>query len=78
MLRKLTRKIGFDLGKLPLSIRKYGNTSSASIPLTICSELTKEKPKDVLLVGMGAGLATGVAKINISEVINLGVLSLDL
>jgi 3-oxoacyl-[acyl-carrier-protein] synthase III len=78
MLRKLTRKIGFTFEQMPLSINKYGNTSSASIPLTICSELVNNEIKDVLLVGMGAGLATGIGRINMSGLRNVGVIEIDL
>jgi 3-oxoacyl-[acyl-carrier-protein] synthase-3 len=78
MLRKLARKIGFEFDKMPLSITRYGNTSSASIPLTICSELAEQDKNEVLLVGMGAGLATGIAKINIKNTIVHNVFSMDL
>ena len=51
----------FDKAKTPYSIRKYGNTSSASIPLTIVSELYEAYPerKNVILSGFGAGLSWG-------------------
>jgi 3-oxoacyl-[acyl-carrier-protein] synthase III len=80
MLRKLARKIGFDLNKMPISINKYGNTSSASIPLNICSEIDKKEMKNLkmLLIGMGAGLSTGIASINTSETDSFGVHEVDL
>lgn len=81
MLRKLARKIDFPLDKVPISINKYGNTSSVSIPLNICSELSNDIVKEssrLLLCGMGAGLSTGLASINISNCYNVGVLEIDL
>ena len=80
MLRKLARKIGFDLTKMPLSINKFGNTSSASIPLNICSEIKDMYLKDLklLLIGMGAGLSTGVASINLNNTKSFGVIEADL
>lgn len=81
MLRKLARKINFPLEKVPMSIGKYGNTSSASIPLNICSELNEEitqKSTDLLLCGMGAGLSTGIASININNCYCPGVLEVKL
>ncbi len=68
MLRQMARKIGFDKTQLPFSIQEYGNTSSVSIPLTIASN------KEVwgfdglcLLVGMGAGLSTGIVSVDLSS-----------
>jgi 3-oxoacyl-[acyl-carrier-protein] synthase III len=80
MLRKLGRKIGFDLNKMPISINKYGNTSSASIPLNICSEISNRDidRQKLLLVGMGAGLSTGIASINTSGTRLFGVAEADL
>lgn len=80
MLRKLARKIGFDLNKMPLSITKFGNTCSASIPLNICSELNLNNLPELkmLLIGMGAGLSTGVASITTAGTKSFGVLEVDL
>jgi len=57
------KKLKFDSGKVPYSIDRYGNTSSASIPLTIVSELEKKltDEKSVVLCGFGAGLSWGTA-----------------
>lgn len=80
MLRKLARKIGFDLNKVPISINKFGNTSSASIPLNICSELHLDNLESLklLLIGMGAGLSTGLAKIDTKNTKSFGVSFVDL
>lgn len=64
--------------KTPYSMDKYGNTSSASIPLTIVSEMVDpENYKNrecVIMSGFGAGLSWGTAMVslvdtNISELI---------
>lgn len=79
MLKKLTKKIGFDFNKdVPISINKFGNTSSVSVPLTIASELKDKGIGQSLLIGMGAGLATGVASINLNGLKNYGVIEKDL
>lgn len=59
----------FDKAKTPYSIRKYGNTSSASIPLTIVSELHDAYPerKNVILSGFGAGLSWGSVLLDLEE-----------
>ena len=57
----------FDKAKTPYSIRKYGNTSSASIPLTIASELYDgyQDRENVILSGFGAGLSWGSVLLNL-------------
>ncbi|OIJ10452.1 3-oxoacyl-ACP synthase [Anaerobacillus alkalilacustris] len=48
--------------KMAKSVHKYGNTSAASIPMTLVDELKNGKIKDgdiVVLVGFGAGLTWG-------------------
>lgn len=60
----------FDKTKVPYCIRKYGNTSSTSVPLTIVSELDckLEKGNKVIMAGFGAGLSWGVALMPIGDV----------
>lgn len=55
------KKLKFDPEKVPYCIGRFGNTSSASVPLTIVSEL-KDRLKDgdkVVMCGFGAGLSWG-------------------
>jgi 3-oxoacyl-[acyl-carrier-protein] synthase-3 len=79
MLRKLSKKLNFNAEKVPLSIHRYGNTSSVSIPLNICSELNQvlNNPKSCMLIGMGAGLSTGIAKVTIGPATWYGVKEVD-
>ena len=47
---------------MSVSVDKYGNTSAASIPLSIAQELENGKIKDddvLVLVGFGGGLTWG-------------------
>jgi len=64
-----TKWLKFDKNKTPYCIRKYGNTSSASIPLTIASELKDGYPqrKNVVLSGFGAGLSWGSVLLDLSK-----------
>lgn len=57
------KKLKFNPEKVPYCIQKYGNTSSASIPLTIVSELQGklDEPANVIMCGFGAGLSWGTA-----------------
>lgn len=76
-IRKMLR---VEQEKVPYSIRKYGNTSSASIPLTIVSELrekvTTGKYK-MLLAGFGVGLSWGSTIIETDSIICPEVLEID-
>lgn len=78
MLKKLAKAIGFNhKTQMPVCMNKYGNTSSVSIPLTISSELS-EPVGQSLLIGMGAGLASGIADITLEGLQNFGVMEKDL
>ncbi len=56
-----SKKLKIDVSRTPYSLRCFGNTSSASIPLTIVSEMKDAYPKRerVILSGFGAGLSWG-------------------
>jgi 3-oxoacyl-[acyl-carrier-protein] synthase-3 len=57
------KKLKFDSEKVPYSIDRFGNTSAASIPLTIVSELYNQlnDSKQIVICGFGAGLSWGAA-----------------
>jgi 3-oxoacyl-[acyl-carrier-protein] synthase-3 len=63
------RKLKVDAEKVPYCIGKYGNTSSASVPLTICSELGQEikSNEKVVMCGFGAGLSWGTALVSFGK-----------
>ena len=60
MLKHLLKKSGFKSEQVPVSMEKFGNTSGASIPLSICA-LPQKDYKNTLLVGFGVGLSWGIA-----------------
>lgn len=59
MNESVRKKMKIDKSKVPYSIHKYGNTSSASIPLTIVSALKNDlqTPKTLFLSGFGVGFS---------------------
>ena len=62
MNEKIRKKLKLPKEKAPYSIDKFGNTSPASIPLTIVSELGNIFPyskKQILACGFGVGLSWG-------------------
>lgn len=63
MIDFIIRRLKFDPEKVPFCLLKYGNTSCASIPLTIVSELESKLggEKKLLLSAIGAGWSFGTA-----------------
>ncbi len=60
------QRLELPVEKMSKVIHKYGNTSSASIPIALCEEVEAGKIKDgdlIILVGFGAGLTWGAAAI---------------
>jgi 3-oxoacyl-[acyl-carrier-protein] synthase-3 len=55
----LSRKMGYGNGFVPSTLQNYGNTASASIPLTICSYFsgTEIIQQNLLLCGFGIGFS---------------------
>lgn len=59
---QITAHLGIDADKVPTNIARYGNTSSASIPILMEELVSQGKLKGgqrVLAVGFGAGLTWG-------------------
>jgi len=62
MNETIRKQLKLDPKKVPFSLKDYGNTSSASIPLTIVAELAnkvKDNELTLLLSGFGVGLSWG-------------------
>lgn len=62
MMESIRKKMKINADKFPINIDRFGNTSSASIPLAIVTELQeklKEKPLKLLLSGFGVGFSWG-------------------
>jgi 3-oxoacyl-[acyl-carrier-protein] synthase-3 len=59
MNETIRKKLKFPLEKTPYSLREFGNTSSASIPLTLVThaQQTPMKDKRLLLASFGVGLS---------------------
>ena len=63
MMDFFVKKLKINSTQVPYCIHKYGNTSSASIPLTIASELAGQLSgkHSLMMSGFGAGLSWGSA-----------------
>jgi len=68
------KKLKLPLEKLPMSIGEFGNTSSASIPLTIVARLDEEKLKAaeyLMFSGYGAGLSWGTSILGLKKLLSI-------
>jgi 3-oxoacyl-[acyl-carrier-protein] synthase-3 len=62
MNESIRKKLGIPAEKCPYSMNEYGNTSSASVPLTINHAIRKEmenRKVSMVLSGFGVGLSWG-------------------
>jgi 3-oxoacyl-[acyl-carrier-protein] synthase-3 len=68
MLDYLAKRMQITPDKMPLSLEHFGNTSSASIPLTITQSLKGDLEtgrKRLILAGFGVGFSWGAAALDI-------------
>ena len=62
IMESARERLGLPIEKMSKTIHKYGNTSSASIPLSLNEEVKNGKVKDddmIVMVGFGGGLTWG-------------------
>ena len=68
MLNKIFENLNISLKTRLFSIKKYGNTSSASIPITISSSLSGKKiNQPVILAGFGAGFSFAACIVRLNK-----------
>jgi len=68
---KIAKKLKFPADKVPYTIEFYGNTGSASIPLTMAHRFSQGGPAGegrCLVSGFGVGLSWGVARMSVKGV----------
>ncbi|HEX4197793.1 MAG TPA: ketoacyl-ACP synthase III [Caulobacteraceae bacterium] len=64
MLNHIAKKAGVGAERTPINIDRYGNTSSASIPLVLTTDLASRltaEPMRLLMAGFGVGYSWGGA-----------------
>lgn len=80
MLEHIRKKIKLKPEKMPISIDRYGNTSSASIPMTITDCMNNEKctgKKHLITSGFGIGLSWGIADFSLDAEDVLPIIETD-
>ena len=74
MIESISRELGIKKEQVLFSISDYGNTSSASIPLTLCKNRHKISfSKKTCILGFGAGFSYAAAVIDLknSKILNI-------
>lgn len=72
MIKKIVKKLKVDMGIVPIGLKDYGNTTSASIPLTIVSQCASDystKKQKTICCGFGTGLSWASAYFETNEII---------
>ena len=69
IVKALERVLRLPKEKVPLSMQEFGNTTSSSIPLTLCLEKEKNNiaPNKVVMCAFGNGMACAGATLNLSN-----------
>lgn len=72
MLDYLRKKLNIKKQQMPIAIKQYGNTGSASIPLALChhrDNFNKDFLNKVIFSGFGAGLSWGSVATSLCDTI---------
>ena len=80
MVTHLAKMMRLPLPKVPFSLKDYGNTSSASSPLTIKSELgeaVRTRPLKLLMAGFGVGYSWGACTATLGPMVSPPVILVD-
>ncbi len=72
MNEKIRNKLKLDEAKVPYSLQEYGNTSCASIPLTLvtrCADKLKNEHVNHIACGFGVGLSWGAMNYETDKIV---------
>lgn len=79
LCEKIRMKLKVDAAKTPYNIAEFGNTSGATVPLLMVTELGDElrsRPLNLLCTGFGVGLSWGTAHITTDRIVVPELMSL--
>jgi 3-oxoacyl-[acyl-carrier-protein] synthase-3 len=68
----IRKKLDLDEARVPSSLPDFGNTSGASIPVTITARIREQldgKPAKLLLCGFGIGLSWGSCLVDVADAV---------
>lgn len=69
IIKNIAKRVGMPMEKVPVSLDRFGNTSGASVPLTIVDKYgTCDESRDVRMLtsGYGVGLSWGVMEVTMN------------
>lgn len=82
IIEALIKRLGADMNKVVLTVEKFANTSTSSIPIALCEALKDGRVKpgmNILWVAFGAGLSWGATLLKWGDRITpLGYTDIDL
>ena len=64
ILENIAKRLKISIDRVPMSLKNYGNTTSASIPLTLvseCGKILSNSHKRHIVCGFGTGISWGTA-----------------
>ena len=70
IIKYLAKKLNFPIERTPLSLKKFGNTNCATIPLTIVTEMQgklSSTPQKIIMSGFGVGLSWATALLEMAD-----------
>jgi 3-oxoacyl-[acyl-carrier-protein] synthase-3 len=70
----IAKKLNLDQDKVPQSLRFYGNTGAASIPVTIVDQLLNSAHSKLVLSGFGVGLSWGSCALSLGDTLLLPII----
>jgi 3-oxoacyl-[acyl-carrier-protein] synthase III len=79
IVEAIAKKLNIPAEKVPMSLKRFGNTSGATIPLTLVTTLSengKLKDAKLLLSGFGVGLSIASAIISTKNVVSLPLIEM--
>ena len=65
MVRQLAKSVGIHEDRLLVSADRFGNLSSASIPVTIAAHATSVRGRNLLIAGFGGGLSIAIGTVSL-------------
>lgn len=79
ILKQLSRKLKIPSDKIPVSLDRFGNNSSNSVPLVLADHFSNLESKELKLFmsGFGAGLSWGCADLTINSDVILPIIYTD-
>lgn len=78
ILKHIAKRVKIPLGKMPVSIDRYGNTGAATVPLTMCDHYASDAEaivnENILICGFGIGLSLGIGLLRLKDCVVMPII----